>query len=69
MFLLLLGIKIILNGYDRRIQFLTSFILGLTLSAHHTGFMMIVPLVLVGIFFITEIFFKKFAIEYCIFFY
>ncbi|GAQ95656.1 hypothetical protein TAGGR_3129 [Thermodesulfovibrio aggregans] len=54
MFLLLLGIKIILNGYDRRIQFLTSFILGLTLSAHHTGFMMIVPLVLVGIFYYRD---------------
>lgn len=54
MFLLLLGIKIILNGYDRRIQFLTSFILGLTLSAHHTGFMMIVPLVIVGIFYYRD---------------
>ncbi|WP_460180875.1 glycosyltransferase family 117 protein [Thermodesulfovibrio sp. TK110] len=49
MLLLFCGIK--LNGYDRRIQFLASFILGLTLSSHHTGFMMIIPLSVLGFFY------------------
>ncbi|WP_353684107.1 DUF2723 domain-containing protein [Thermodesulfovibrio sp. 3907-1M] len=51
MFLVFCGIILVLKGYDRRIQFIASFILGLTLSAHHTGFMMIVPLGVVGFFY------------------
>lgn len=51
MLLVFLGIWILLNGYERRVQFLVSFILGVTLSAHHTGFMMIVPFFILGIFY------------------
>lgn len=50
MLLFFCGVNTALNGYDRKIQFLASFILGITLSAHHTGFMMIVPLFVLSLF-------------------
>lgn len=51
MSLIFSGIYIVLNGYDRRIQFFASFVLGLTLSEHHTGFMMVVPLFILCFFY------------------
>ncbi len=56
MLLILSGINIVLKGYDRRTQFLASFVLGLTLSGHHTGFMMIVPLFILGFFYFRDFF-------------
>uniref|UniRef100_A0A7C4ELR5 DUF2723 domain-containing protein n=1 Tax=Thermodesulfovibrio aggregans TaxID=86166 RepID=A0A7C4ELR5_9BACT len=64
--LLFCGIIIVLKGYDRRIQFLASFILGLTLSSHHTGFMMIVPLFILSLFYYKE-FFKNLPLSFVFF--
>lgn len=52
--LVFIGVYTVLNGYDRRMQFLASFVLGLTLSCHHTGFMMIVPLFILSLFYYRE---------------
>jgi len=54
MLLIFSGIHIVINGYDRRIQYFASLILGLTLSGHHTGFMMIVPLFILYLFYLRE---------------
>ncbi len=59
LFLILLisyfAIKTIVDGYDRRYQFLICFILGLTLANHHTGFMMVVPLLVLSLFYLRNI--------------
>jgi len=53
--ILYFSIKSIFDGYDRRYQFLIVFLLGLTLSNHHTGFMMVVPLLVLSIFYFKEV--------------
>jgi len=53
-FMLYFCIKTILDGYDRRYQFLLSFMLGLTLSNHHTGFMMLIPFFVLFLFYIKD---------------
>jgi len=47
--LLYLGLKAILDGYDRRLQLFASFLLGLSLANHHTAVLVIIPLVYVSI--------------------
>lgn len=46
--LLFLGIKIT-EGFDRRIIFVSAFILGLMTGLHHTGLFMIIPLFFIGL--------------------
>lgn len=53
--MLYMVVKIITEGYDRRYQFLVSFLLGLTLSNHHTGFMMTIPLFVISLFYIKDV--------------
>lgn len=52
--ILYFSIKLIFDGYDRRYQFLIAFLLGLTLSNHHTGFMMVVPFFVIFFFNIKD---------------
>ncbi|ADO46026.1 conserved hypothetical protein [Hydrogenobacter thermophilus TK-6] len=49
------GLKVALEGYDRKYQYLVSFLLGLTLANHHTGFMMVVPLFVLSLFYLREV--------------
>lgn len=50
------GIKVILEGYDRRYQFLASFLIGLTLANHHTGIMMVIPFLGLSVFYLRDVF-------------
>lgn len=52
--LIYLGIETIQKGFDRRIMFTASFLLGLTTGLHHTGLFMIIPLFIVGLFYRKE---------------
>ncbi|GBC89074.1 hypothetical protein HRbin13_01209 [bacterium HR13] len=49
------GLKLALEGYDRRWQYLGSFLLGLTLASHHTGFMMALPLFILSLFYLRDV--------------
>lgn len=62
-----LGIKTITDGYDRRYQFLISLILGLTLANHHTGFMMIIPLSVLALFYFRD-FLRNLPLSFLFFF-
>jgi len=53
-FMLYLCIKTIFDGYDRRYQFLLSFMIGLTLANHHTGFMMLIPFFVLFLYYIKN---------------
>lgn len=64
--ILFLGIKTITESYDRRYQFLISLILGLTLANHHTGFIMIVPLFVLAVFYFRE-FIKNLPLSFLFF--
>ncbi len=52
--MLLFGVLTAIRGYDRRYQLFVSFLLGLTLTNHHTGFMMVVPLLVLSLFYLRE---------------
>lgn len=57
LFLTYLGIKTILsNSLNKKDVFLSSFLLGLLTSVHHTGLLVAVPLFIVGLFYFKEFF-------------
>ncbi|MFN3813432.1 MAG: DUF2723 domain-containing protein [Aquificaceae bacterium] len=53
--MLLFALKVVIEGYDKRYQFMISFLLGLTLSNHHMGFMMVVPLFVLSVFYTRQV--------------
>ncbi len=48
-------VKTIIDGYERKYQFIISLILGLTLSNHHTGFMIALPLLVLSLFYWRDV--------------
>ncbi|MDW7973223.1 MAG: DUF2723 domain-containing protein [Thermodesulfovibrio sp.] len=44
------------KGFDRRIMFLSSFLLGLASGLHHTGLFMIIPLFIFGLYYRRDFF-------------
>ncbi len=53
--LLYFGLKVLLEGYERKMQFLVSFLLGLSLANHHTAIMMTLPLLYASSFYMRQV--------------
>lgn len=53
--MLYIGVKTALEGYKKEYQYFSAFLLGLTLSNHHTGFMMVLPFIILSLFYIKDV--------------
>jgi len=49
--LVLIGIKVIDSGFEKRYAYLSAFLLGILTGLHHTALLMTVPLFIVGLFY------------------